>query len=160
MSKQPGRMHWLETRLPPPILMVLLGVAALAMTRVFPSPSFDWPLLDTFALALALSGAALNLLPKRGFRQAGTTLNPMRPEASTALVTSGIYRFSRNPMYLGHATILLGWSLYLRSPLALLAPVVFMLYLTRFQIRPEERQLLARFPEAYAAYCATVRRWL
>ncbi|AEQ98421.1 methyltransferase family protein [Xanthomonas oryzae] len=72
----------------------------------------------------------------------------------------GGYRYSRNPMYLGHAFILLGWTLYLHHAAALLAVALFVLYVTRFQISPEERQLSVRFPGVYAEFCARVRRWL
>ena len=76
------------------------------------------------------------------------------------MVTNGIYGFTRNPMYLGLALILLGLAVFLASPWALLGPVGFVAFITRFQIRPEERALQARFGAAYTAYCARVRRWV
>lgn len=152
-------MHWLETRIPPPIVMLLLGLAALGVAGCAPAFAFDVPLQTALALAVAVLGLALNLLPKRAFRRAGTTVNPLRPAASTQLVTAGIYRYTRNPMYLGHALILAGWTLHLGNALALIALPAFLLFVARFQIQPEERALARRFP-GYARYRRQVRRWL
>ncbi|MGA6539208.1 methyltransferase family protein [Stenotrophomonas sp. NPDC101269] len=152
-------MHWLETRIPPPIVMLLLGLAALGVARCAPAFAVDVPLQTALAVGVAMLGLVLNLLPKRAFRRAGTTVNPLRPAASTQLVTSGIYRYTRNPMYLGHALILAGWTLHLGNALAMIALPAFVLFVTRFQIQPEERALAQRFPD-YASYCRRVRRWL
>lgn len=111
------------------------------------------------AVLLALAGLALNLLPKAAFRRAGTSANPLRPAATKRLVTSGIYRYTRNPMYLGHALILFGWIVHLGSVLALIVVPVFVLFITRFQIRPEERALAREFPH-YEQFCRRSPRWL
>ena len=153
-------MHWLETRIPPPIVMVLLGATAFVIARLLPALSFEVPLSAVVAVALVFVGLALNILPKLAFRRAGTTVNPVRPALATSLVTSGIYRYSRNPMYLGHAAILSGWVLYLHNAAALVVVPAFIIYITRFQIKPEERHLSARFPDEYAAFCRQASRWL
>ena len=111
------------------------------------------------ALALVALGAGFDVLGLWMFRKARTTFSPLRPDRSAAVVQTGVYRITRNPMYLGMVLILLGLALYLASPWALLRPVAFAAYITRFQIVPEERALTARFGEAYTAYCARVRRW-
>ena len=82
------------------------------------------------------------------------------PERASALVERGIYRHTRNPMYLGLLCLLLGWTLALGQWAALLGPLVFVVYITRFQIVPEERVLLAHFGAAYDDYRQRVRRWL
>jgi protein-S-isoprenylcysteine O-methyltransferase Ste14 len=87
-------------------------------------------------------------------------VNPLHPEATSSLVITGIYRHTRNPMYVGFAAVLLGWAAYLAAPLALLGPLTFVLYITRFQIIPEERALHAKFGPEFAAYQARVRRWI
>lgn len=153
-------MRWLETRIPPPIVMLLLGIAAWGAARAWPSLSFALPLPWLVAACVVLVGVALNLLPKLAFQRAGTTVNPLKPALASQLVTSGVYRYTRNPMYLGQALILLGWTLYLHNVTALASVPAYMLYITRFQIQPEERHLALRFPGAYARFREQVRRWL
>ena len=84
----------------------------------------------------------------------------MHPDRSAALVAGGIYRSSRNPMYLGFLLLLAAWACWLANPLALAGLPAFVLYLNRFQIAPEERALRARFGDAYDGYARAVRRWL
>ena len=153
-------MRWLETKIPPPIVMLLLGIAAWGAARLLPDLSYTLPQRTLISACLALAGVVLNVLPKLAFQRAGTTVNPLRPQLSSQLVTSGVYRYTRNPMYLGQAVILLGWALYLHNAAALLAVPALMLYITRFQIQPEERHLSARFADAYAAFRTQVPRWL
>jgi len=86
--------------------------------------------------------------------------SPLEPEAATSLVTGGIYRYTRNPMYVGFAALLLGWAVYLAVPWVLLGPVAFILFITRFQIIPEERALSSKFGRQYGEYQERVRRWL
>ena len=96
----------------------------------------------------------------RAFQRARTTVNPINPAASTALVVNGIYRVTRNPMYLGFALLLLALAMYLGKLSGLLLVPLFMAYLQHFQIRPEERALQAKFGALFVAYCRQVRRWL
>jgi protein-S-isoprenylcysteine O-methyltransferase Ste14 len=149
----------LETRVPPPLLLLLLGVALWCAVR-----ASGWrvasPALQGLGLFVMLAGVALNLQPKRGFRRAGTTVNPLRPQAAKRLVIGGLYRYSRNPMYLGHVLALAGWGLWLQSGLVLPALIVQVAWLQWLQVRPEERALQARFGADYDAYRARVRRWL
>lgn len=153
-------MRWLETRIPPPVVMVLLGVAAYGAASLLPSLSFKSPLRAPIGHLLLLAGLALNLIPKVAFKRAGTTVSPIRPETTTALVTTGIYRHTRNPMYLGHAVILLAFAFYLSNAVAFAAVPVFVIFISRFQIRPEEHYLSARFPHTYAQLCRQAPRWL
>ena len=80
--------------------------------------------------------------------------------SSTSLVTSGVYRITRNPMYVGMTLFLSAWAIYLSALLPIFGPLVFVGYITRFQIQPEERALKTHFGEAYVDYAARVRRWL
>ncbi|MBK0013266.1 isoprenylcysteine carboxylmethyltransferase family protein [Stenotrophomonas sp. S41] len=153
-------MHLLETRIPPPLVMLLCGVLGDALACAWPWPALPVPVPGWTAVAVMLAGLMLNLLPKLAFRRARTTVNPLRPAAATALVTGGIYRHTRNPMYLGQALVLLGGMLWLRSAAALLVVPLFVGWITRFQILPEERVLSARFGADYAAFRRDVRRWL
>jgi protein-S-isoprenylcysteine O-methyltransferase Ste14 len=94
------------------------------------------------------------------FRRARTTTNPLKPEAASSLVIAGVYRYTRNPMYVGVACVLVGWAVYRGSLPAFVVPVLFVLFITRFQIIPEERVLSAKFGPKFAEYQAKVRRWL
>jgi protein-S-isoprenylcysteine O-methyltransferase Ste14 len=105
-------------------------------------------------------GLAVSLAGVIEFRRARTTVHPLRPERASALVSGGIYRFTRNPMYVGMLTTLLGWAAWLAAPWALLGPVAFVAFIGRFQIAPEERVLQRLFGADYEAYTRRVRRWL
>lgn len=151
--------HALETRIPPPVVALIV---ALLMWNA----SAWWPLLDVPAwriplvLLLVAAGAAFDLSGLWAFHRAKTTVNPMKPHKTSSLVSGGVYRITRNPMYVGMVLFLSAGAVMLWSPLALFGPPVFVAYISRFQIAPEERVLRERFGEAYAAYCARVRRWL
>ena len=153
-------MQALELKVPPPLVALLVGAAMwfAARQRV----SIDLPLIVRIAafVVIGLAGGATALAGDREFKRARTTVNPLKPENSTALVTSGIYLFTRNPMYLGLTLLVLGWAAFLCSAWALLGPVIFVLYISRFQIAPEERVLSAKFGSAYTEYASRVRRWL
>jgi protein-S-isoprenylcysteine O-methyltransferase Ste14 len=153
-------MRTLETTIPPPVVMILAGALAWALSRSMPALAYTLPWRAVVVNLLAVAGIAFNLAPKVLFTRAGTTVNPLAPDQSSALVTSGPYRFTRNPMYVGQALLLLGWTLYLQHAFALLAVPAFLLYITRFQVIPEERVLSQRFPAEYAAFRARTRRWL
>lgn len=94
------------------------------------------------------------------FRRARTTVDPMHPEKATAVVDSGVYRITRNPMYLGMLLTLIAWAVFLANPLTLAGPVLFILALNRLQIGPEERALTQRFGDPYGVYLRRVRRWI
>ena len=153
-------MRSLETKIPPPAVMLVLGFFSWVGARLFPSLSFTLMGQSAAALGLVLGGVALNLGPKLAFARAGTTVSPLKLGSSSRLVTSGIYRYTRNPMYLGHAAILLGWAVYLGNAATLVGVPAFVLYISRFQIQPEERYLSTLFPERYAAFARQTRRWL
>ena len=89
-----------------------------------------------------------------------TTISPVDLESASALVTSGVFRFSRNPMYVGFTAMLVGWAVCLAAPWALVGPVAFVLFTNRFQIIPEERVMRDKFGQAYDDYQAQVRRWI
>ena len=153
-------MQMLELKIPPPAVAALLAVAMWLSTRF--GPTVDLPLLARSVACgvLVLAGAALGIAANVAFRRVRTTPNPFTPQQASSLVTTGIYRHTRNPMYVGLLLVLLGWLAFLCSAVALLGPVAFVAYITRFQIIPEERVLLAKFGSAYSAYAADVRRWL
>jgi protein-S-isoprenylcysteine O-methyltransferase Ste14 len=149
-------MDALELRVPPPIVALALGFLA----WLVPGPALDFFGREILAIHAAALGLAIEIVAGLAFRKAGTTVRPWAPERSSALVIAGLYRFSRNPMYVGQALILTAWTLYLAGFAALLAVPAYVLYLNRFQIGPEERFLAAKFGAAYDSYRARVRRWV
>jgi protein-S-isoprenylcysteine O-methyltransferase Ste14 len=151
--------HALDTRIPPPVVALIIALLmwnASAWWTVLEVPTWRMPLL----LLLLAVGAAFDLSGLWAFHRARTTVNPMKPGKTSSIVTNGVYRITRNPMYVGMALFLCAGAVMLWSPLALLGPLVFVVYISRFQIEPEERVLRERFGEVYADYCARVRRWL
>ena len=153
-------MRALELKLPPPAVALLVAVAMWFVARHRYSLDFTLMVRVGALVAMALAGGAVALAGDLEFRRARTTINPFKPQNSTALVTSGIYRFTRNPMYVGLTLVVVGWAAFLGSAWGFLGPVVFVLYVDRFQIVPEERVLSAKFGEAYANYTSRVRRWV
>lgn len=153
-------MKRLELLVPPPLVMLLIGLIMWWVSIIFPGLTFDW--LHSFAAAiiLAVLGVIVSLAGVITFRRAGTTIDPRHTEETAVLVNSGIYRYSRNPMYVGVLLMLLGWGVYLGNLLSILCTVIFIAYITRFQIMPEERMLQGKFGTEFLAYKDRVRRWL
>jgi protein-S-isoprenylcysteine O-methyltransferase Ste14 len=108
---------------------------------------------------LVSAGIALDLTAMMAFLRRGTTVDPIRPARASRLVTSGVYHYSRNPMYLGLALVLAGWTVLVSSPLLLPIVLGFMKLIDFVQITPEEAALSVRFGPAYANYRAEVHRW-
>jgi protein-S-isoprenylcysteine O-methyltransferase Ste14 len=152
-------MSKLELRIPPAALVVAFALLMWLLARWVPSATVARP-SHWVAIIPALAGGLFALAGVVAFRRARTTVNPLTPQASSSVVTRGVYRMSRNPMYVGFLFVLVGWALYLGNLGALLLLPLFVLYMSRYQIAPEERALLQRFGSEYASYTARVRRWL
>ncbi len=150
----------LEKRIHPLLLVLIIGAAMWGIS----TPTSSVPLDDTVRRVVAGVIFVVGILfPVAGvvaFRRARTTVDPRTPEASSALVRSGIYRYSRNPMYVGFALCLLAWGVFWGPGWGLLGVVFFVLYMNHFQIVPEERALRALFGDELRAYEQRVRRWL
>ena len=153
-------MQWLELKIPP--ALVWLASAGAMLGVAYSAPRLSFPLHGSSAIALALAalGVAMALAGVVTFRGKGTTVNPLTPGAASLVVSSGVYRVSRNPMYLGFLLVLAGWAAYLSNAGAALLPPAFVAYMTQYQIKPEERALLAKFGPEFAQYMSRVRRWL
>ena len=149
----------LEIKIPPLALLFLFG-ALMWVVSADSLFTIALPWYSAFALICCTVGFAIVLAGVLTFRRAKTTVNPLTLEATTTMVTSGIYRFTRNPMYLGFLFVLTGWAIYLSNVLAFALLPVFVWYMNRFQILPEERALAAKFSHAFTAYKCSVRRWL
>ena len=151
---------WLEHRIPPLLLVLLSALAMAACAGLLGEYSLHFAGQGKLAGLVMLLGISVMLAAAIQFRRARTTVDPRSPEAASALVTGGVFRFSRNPMYLGMALLLLGWGLFLGNLPGLLLVAGFVIWINRFQIAPEERALAARFGPAFARYCGETRRWI
>jgi len=140
--------------------MFVFAIAMWALNRwhplltVIPRP---WNLLGSYVM---WSAAIAPVMAFFQFWRAHTTINPHRPESATKLVTSGVYAWTRNPMYLGLSVLLLGWAINLGTLTPLVLAPLFIPLIRHVQIGPEEHALRARFGEDYARYCQRVNRWL
>ena len=150
----------MQLKVPPVALGVIVTALMWYAASATPTLDFRFPARFLSSSGLALLGAVICLSGVVSFRRAKTTVNPTRPDSTSSLVVSGIYRYTRNPMYLGMLLILLGWAAFLSNGLALFVLPAFVLYMNRFQISPEERVLASLFAHDYAEYSARVRRWL
>ena len=152
-------MQALELKVPPVALMLVCAALMAAVTLALPAAAW-WQLAWWWAALPMCLGAGVALAGVLAFRRAATTVNPTTPQASSSVVTGGIYAVSRNPMYVGFALVLLGWALWLGNGAALVLVPAFVLYMNRFQIAPEERMLTDKFGASYTQYVQQVRRWL
>lgn len=153
-------MSFLELKIPPPVYLVLSIILAVVITRLHPQGVMSPPFPLWGGIGLVMIGFVSDIPAILAFARAKTTILPTQPQKTSALVTSGLYRITRNPMYLGMVFILWGVSWYLGHPGNYAVIALFVLVMTRFQIIPEERALMALFGEEYADYKRRVRRWI
>ena len=153
-------MRSLDLEVPPPLVALLIGLCMWLASSLVEPNAVPFGLRLGVAVALAVVGVAVGLAGIVSFLRARTTINPTTPSATSALVTSGVFRLTRNPMYLSLLLYLLAWAAYLSNWLALLLVPVFVLFISAFQIKPEERALSSLFGAEYESYKARVRRWL
>jgi protein-S-isoprenylcysteine O-methyltransferase Ste14 len=150
----------LELKVPPPALALATAVLMWLVSRSSPGLVFVFPAGNLLAVGLAAIGLIVAISGVVTFRRARTTLNPTKPEASSSLVSWGIYKITRNPMYLGLLLVLTAWAIFLSNWFAVLFLPVFVVYMNRFQIVPEEQALTLLFAREFVAYQSRVRRWL
>lgn len=153
-------MRWLELNIPPPVVAAIVGTLMWLAAPYGPELDLGSVIRHGIAAGLLAVGVAFDIAGLLAFRASRTTINPLAPDRASSLVTHGVYRITRNPMYVGLAFILLAWATYLQAFPAFLGPPAFVLYITRFQVLPEERVLQRLFGERFVAYAARVRRWL
>jgi len=152
-------MQTLELRIPP-LALVLIAACLMALIAYFVPVDLPIPAPVIVASALGLAGAIVATAGVVAFRKHKTTVNPFTPERSSSLVASGIYKYTRNPMYLGFLLLLAGWATLLSNLVAMALLPAFIAYMNRFQIQPEERALQQHFGTEFQAYMQRVRRWV
>lgn len=153
-------MKGLELKIPPPVYALLIATLmwflnqSVPLIRMLESPANRIGLV-IIVLAILVDSSSVYLFFKKR-----TTINPLKPNNTQGLVTSGLYRYSRNPMYVGLLLILFGFALWLGSITPLIALPLFYWLITNMQIKPEEVILEAKFGQEYLDYKKSVRRWL
>ncbi|RYF18986.1 MAG: isoprenylcysteine carboxylmethyltransferase family protein [Comamonadaceae bacterium] len=153
-------MHSLELRVPPLALVVVAAALMALLAWLFPRPALVFPAPYALGGALVGLGAVIAIAGVLAFRRAHTTFNPMKPGSSSSVVSTGVYRLTRNPMYLGFLLALAGWGAMLGNLLGLLPLAAFVAWMNRFQIAPEERALREKFGADFEDYMHRVRRWV
>ncbi|WP_252106580.1 MULTISPECIES: isoprenylcysteine carboxylmethyltransferase family protein [unclassified Halomonas] len=153
-------MQTLELKIPPVILVLFTASLMWTLAVAVPSLGFTLSASPLVAQVFAATGIAFALLGVWEFRSAGTTVDPRVPNQSVSLVVRGVYRISRNPMYVGFLLVLSAWVIFLSNLASLVLLPAFVIYMNRFQIVPEERHMREKFGEAYRQYEAKVRRWV
>jgi protein-S-isoprenylcysteine O-methyltransferase Ste14 len=153
-------MPALELKIPPVALVIVAAVLMWLGSAYAPGLNVEFPFQSVIAWVIGLLGLITCILGVVAFKRAKTTVNPTKPESSSSLVTSGIYRRTRNPMYFGFLLMLTGWAAARANMVAFLALPTFVLYMNHFQIKPEERALMSIFGDKFKNYCSSVRRWI
>ncbi|WP_020482166.1 methyltransferase family protein [Methylomonas sp. MK1] len=153
-------MNTLELKIPPVALSLFIAGAMWLASVQFPVMSFAIPGRLIISIALCGTGIVFAVAGVIAFRAAKTTVNPTRPGAASTLVSSGIYRFSRNPMYVGFLFTLGSWAFFLAHAAGFIFLPAFVIYMNRFQISPEERALSIKFGKHFVTYTQSVPRWL
>ena len=147
-------------KIPPPVIGLLIAIAMWLLSKYLPIYPVVFPYQTAVAAVVLVIGLVIDFSALWSFRKAKTTINPLKPENSSSVVTTGIYRYSRNPMYLGMLLILVAIAIYLCSVSPFLLLPVFVWIITVNQIIPEEKILTGLFGHPYIEYLTAVRRWI
>ena len=150
----------MKLKIPPLIQFLFIAIAMWVVDWQFSQFAFFFEGQRAASSALFLSGLIMGSIAVSGFRRADTTPNPLDPSKASTLVISGLYKATRNPMYLGMLLGLTGIAIWFGNPLNIGMLILFVWYMTEFQIKPEEGSLREKFGGDYEAYCKKVRRWI
>ena len=148
----------MNNKIPPPLVTLFFACCIYFSKDFF--LTINTQVLTLLSYVLFLLGFGILFSAARSFKEHKTTINPIKIETASSLVVSGIFNYSRNPMYLGMALILLGLSLKFNLIGGLIFTTLFILFITNFQIKPEEKAMQKIFGEEFLSYKNRVRRWL
>lgn len=149
----------MKIMIPPPLLAIVTGAFMYMLAYAMPQYVYEWQYAKYAAMFFIVSGLMITIFATGKFNTEKTTINPLTPEAASKLVTDGIFKYSRNPMYLGMLFVLIGWAIRLGNPINVLLVFGLYLYLLYFQIMPEEKALSEKFGDEFTAYTKQTRRW-
>jgi protein-S-isoprenylcysteine O-methyltransferase Ste14 len=152
-------MAFLELKIPPVLILIIFISLAFLLRYLTLGPALPLWAVEASPVVI-IAGVLATLSGLWQFKRAQTTIDPTHPDKASNLVTGGIYQYTRNPMYLGMALVLSGAVLNTGFIVSLILLPLFIWYMTRFQIKPEERAIEGIFAEEYIDYKRQVRRWL
>ena len=147
----------MKTLIPPPIVTIVF-LFVIFFTKDFFRFSVTLP--SSLGFIIILAGLMIIFIAARQFKVVNTTINPMKPENASVLVNKGIFSYSRNPMYLGMLLIIIGFSIIHNFLAIIVIMPIWIIYMTYFQIIPEEEAMVILFEEDYVNYCKKTRRWI
>jgi protein-S-isoprenylcysteine O-methyltransferase Ste14 len=148
----------MKNKIPPPVVTLFFGLCIYFSKEYF--TEFNLEFLTILSYMYYFAGLSILVLAVRLFKKQSTTVNPIKIENASSLVTSGVFKYSRNPMYLGMALILFGLALMFNLIGGIIFTLLFTIYITKFQIRPEEEIMERFFKEDFLKYKQNVRMWL
>jgi len=149
----------MELKVPPALVFVCFGLIMYLLAEFLPIGYFDFYGRMLLVKILVGLGVLISIMALLQFGRAKTTIDPTKPDKASSLVVGGIFKFSRNPMYLSLLLILLALGVFLGNAFNILIAATFVGYMNRFQIIPEERILLEKFGRSFKDYCILTRRW-
>lgn len=149
----------MKLKVPPVIVFLIFGLLMYLLAAFLPVGYFDFFGRKYLTITLLAIAGCIGAIALFQFFKSKTTVDPSNPTKTSKLVSSGIYQYSRNPMYLGLLLILLAWGLWLGNAFNVLLAAGFVAYMNKFQIIPEEDSLSSLFGKEYTQYCTLVRRW-
>ena len=150
----------MKLKIPPPVQGLITAALIWLLHHVWPAPAIAFAAQNSLALLLFIVGLGIDLVSVFTFFKARTTVNPLSPQKTSSLVVSGMFSFSRNPMYLGMLLMLSAGALWLGSLAGVVPLFLFVFSINELQIKPEEVVLQKKFGSDYERYMKTVRRWV
>ncbi|HHX8563016.1 isoprenylcysteine carboxylmethyltransferase family protein [Vibrio sp. RM-44-3] len=153
-------MRKLELKVPPVAVFLLVILLMYGLTVLVPSLNISVPFVEVVVGGLTLLSGYMGIAGVYEFHKVKTTVNPVKPDTASSVVRTGVFSFSRNPMYMALLLLIIAIGLWWQHLTVVLCSVVFVSYMNRFQIKPEERVLERLFGEEYVDYKNHVRRWI
>ena len=150
----------LELKIIPPVQLIISAVLMVSLASYLPQYQFELTIRLPLVILIILAASVIGVLALYDFHKHQTTFHPHTPEKTSKVVDTGVFAYSRNPMYISLIITLIALGIYLQNYSSFTIVPLFIWYITRFQIIPEERMLDKLFPNDYQAYCQKVRRWL
>ena len=148
----------MNNKIPPPIITLICGLGIYFSRSLF--PKYNYISINIIAVSFLLLGIIILITAVLSFKKQGTTVSPLQPEKASYLVVSGIFKYSRNPMYLGMLLILISMTIKFNFVGGILIIFAFIAFITKFQIIPEEEAMEKLFGQEFKNYKKTTRRWL